>query len=141
MSQTTHTERAGRTLAERANNPASEDQLNRARVAVAHGSASRYGRTLSPVLTGGAVRVLLALEAACDDGGRVRTGAGANLLFDSKTYYQHVGALIEAGHVRRIIRSQAETRFAEITSTGRTVAAKAWRMIEKDARLFIKKST
>lgn len=115
--------------------------LDYARIAIAHDVTNKHGRTLRPVLTGGALRVLLALVAATDDGGRVATGAGANVLFDSKTYYQHLAALERSGYLRKIVRSASERRHGEVTSAGVREAAKVGRLIERAARAFIRGAT
>jgi len=115
--------------------------LDYARVAVAHHVTNAHGRSLRPKVSGGALRVLLALVAATDDGGRVATGAGANVLFDSKTYYQHLAALERVGYLRKLVRSQSERRHGEVTATGQTAAAKVGRLIERAAREFISGAT
>jgi hypothetical protein len=116
-------------------------RLEYARIAIAHRVTNQYGKKMRPTVSGGALRVLLALVSSIDEGGRVRTAAGAGVLFGKREYYEHLAALIAAGYVRRIVRSGSERRHGEVTSTGQALAAKVGRLIETAAKEFISASS
>ncbi len=115
--------------------------LDMARVAVAHRVTNQHGRTLAVAVSGGALRVLLALVAATDEGGRVRLTVGVGVLFGRREYYEHLTALESAGYLRRIRRRANVQRHGEVTATGQAEAARTGRAIERAARAFISGAT